>query len=231
MNDAWIAAVKDGDLSSVMRQLAENPGLATLTDKRFDTINGRCDVFPLRFAASQNNREIAAALLQAGADVNARDPHGNMLQAADAVEMLDFLVENGADVNGVGYESGNAVILASYKAQVEKLKRLIAHRANVNQPSVDDGRTALHVAAGWGYKGDDSLTIIRLLLGSGADIDVRDKREQTPLHWAVQEGNRDAIELLVQRGADRSIRDSDGKAPLDYTDNDDIAALLKAGAG
>jgi ankyrin repeat protein len=217
MNDAWVSALKDGDLISVKRQLAANPSLATQTDRRLDTINGRCDVFPLRFAVSQNNREMAAALLDAGADANARDPHGNMLQAADAAEMVDLLVEHGADVNGSGYESGNAVILASFKAQIEKLERLIAHGADVNRPAANDGRTALHVAAGWGYKGERSLTVIRILLASGADIDARDMQRQTPLHWAAQEGNRDAAELLVQNGADQTVRDNGGKAPVDYS--------------
>jgi cytohesin len=230
MNDAWISALRGGDLNSVRRQLAENPSLATTPDRRLDTINGRCDVFPLRFAASQNNRAIALDLLEAGADVNAQDAHGNMLQAADAVEMVDLLVERGADVNGLGYESGNAVILASFKAQTEKLERLIAHGADVNRPAADDGRTALHVAAGWGYKGERSLTVIRLLLASGADVNARDQRQQTPLHWAAHEGNKDAAELLVQNGADRSLRDCDGKAPVDYTDNDDLSALLRADA-
>jgi cytohesin len=230
MNDPWISALRGGDLSSVKRQLAENPCLATTPDRRLDTINGRCDVFPLRFAASQNNGDIALALLEAGADVNARDPHGNMLQAADAVEMVDLLVERGADVNGRGYESGNAVILASFKAQTEKLERLIAHGADVNRPAADDGRTALHVAAGWGYKGERSLTVIRMLLSSGADINARDEQQQTPLHWAAQEGNKDAAELLVQNGADRTVRDSAGKTPGDCTDDDDLSALLKAAA-
>ena len=228
MNEAWISALKTGDVSTVKRQLAANPGLATRPDRRLDTINGRCDVFPLRFAVAQNNRELATALVEAGADVNARDPHGNMLQAADAVELVDWLIDRGADVNGTGYESGNAVILASFKAQIEKIHRLIAHGANVNQPAGDDGRTALHVASGWGYKGDRSLAVISLLLENGADINARDKRNQTPLHWAVQERNRGAVELLLRRGADRSCHDSDGKVPLDYSEDEAVTALLKA---
>lgn len=230
MNDAWIAALKAGDIGTVKRQLAGNPNLATQPDQRLDTINGRCAVFPLRFAVSQNNRELAAALVEAGADVNVRDPHGNMLQAADALELVDWLIERGADVNGTGYESGNAVILASFKAQTDKLLRLIAHGANVNQPAGDDGRTALHVAVGWGYKGDKSLTVIHLLLDHGADINARDSRRQTPLHWAVQERNRDAVELLLKRGADRAFRDSDGKVPLDYSEDEAITGMLKADA-
>ncbi len=229
MSEAWISALRGGDLSAVKRQLAENPSFASTPDRRLDTINGRCDVFPLRFAVSENSHEIAVALLNAGADVNARDLHGNMLQAAGTVEMVDFLVENGADVNAMGYESGNAVILASYKAQTEKLERLIAHGADVNQPAVNDGRTALHVAAGWGYKGTSSLTVIRVLLKNGADINARDKAQQTPLHWAVQEGNKDTVEFLLQNGADRSIYDSEGKTPLDYSENEEISTLLKTG--
>ena len=116
--------------------------------------------------------------------------------------MVDLLVENGADVDGLGYEGGNAVILSSYFVEIEKLERLIFHGANVNSPATsDDRRTALHVAAGFGYKGPESLKVIRILLDNGADADSLDHKGQTPLHWAVVHKNADAIPILVEAGA------------------------------
>lgn len=48
---------------------------------------------------------------------------------------------------------------------------------------------------------------LRLLIGVPAV-------QQTPLHVAVIQGNRDAIRLLRNAGADPTIRDSAGMIPM-----------------
>ena len=44
-------------------------------------------------------------------------------------------------------------------------------------------------------------TVCRLLLDAGADVNVRDGRECTPLHYAAARQNQKLIALLLSRGA------------------------------
>ncbi|MEM9220393.1 MAG: ankyrin repeat domain-containing protein [Cyanobacteria bacterium P01_F01_bin.150] len=70
--------------------------------------------------------------------------------------------------------------------------------------------TALHVAAA-----HIKLTeFTRLLLDKGADVNIRNRFGETPLHEAVQNFNEAAIPLLLAAGADINAEDDKGKTPL-----------------
>jgi hypothetical protein len=70
---------------------------------------------------------------------------------------------------------------------------------------------------------------IRTLLDSGADPNVRDKDNNTPLIVAIM--NPEVIDLLLAAGADPNIPSEDGCTPLHCTANPDtISLLLAAGA-
>jgi uncharacterized protein len=47
---------------------------------------------------------------------------------------------------------------------------------------------------------------LRLLLSFGADVNQRGVNDYTPLHTAVSERNRRAVEILLAAGADPDIR-------------------------
>ena len=60
----------------------------------------------------------------------------------------------------------------------------------------DNSHTALHDAAYLGLS-----TVCRLLLDAGADVNERDGRECTPLHYAAARQNQKLIALLLSQGA------------------------------
>lgn len=53
------------------------------------------------------------------------------------------------------------------------------------------------------------------LLSHGADMDVQDQRDMTPLLLAAREGCRDAVAILLNSGADRHIADDKGRVARD----------------
>ncbi len=89
-------------------------------------------------------------------------------------------------------------------SDVEKL--LKANPGMANAPD-QAGNTPLHHAAGFG-----SLATVKLLLDKGADVDAKNKRASTPLHWAIP--NEAKVRLLLERGATVNKAQADGRTPL-----------------
>ena len=74
-----------------------------------------------------------------------------------------------------------------------------------------DEWTALQYAAMNGQ-----ISIVKFLLGKGADINTKDKMERTPLHWACRFNNEKVTELLVEyKPLDPKAEDKEHNTPLD----------------
>ena len=56
-------------------------------------------------------------------------------------------------------------------------------------------------------------TVIKLL-DSGEDVNQRDEKGYTALHWAAAEISTHTAALLIERGADVNARDNKGRTPL-----------------
>jgi ankyrin repeat protein len=110
-------------------------------------------------------------------------------------DMLELLLARGADPNRTG--PGGATALMWAVPDVEKMRRLISHGANVNARS-DTDRTALLVAAS--YPG--TVTHIQLLLDRGADLRAEDRGGSTALSLAIRSASVDVVRFLVDKGLD-----------------------------
>ncbi|MCU1327692.1 MAG: Planctomycete cytochrome [Bryobacterales bacterium] len=69
------------------------------------------------------------------------------------------------------------------------------------------GSTVLHHAAGFG-----SVAALKLLIAKGADVNAKNRRGSTPLHWAVREEAK--VRVLLEKGAAVDARQADGRTPL-----------------
>jgi ankyrin repeat protein len=89
-----------------------------------------------------------------------------------------------------------------------ELKRLIAARADVNEPQPDD-TTALHWAA---YHGDTAAA--SALLRAKAKPDARTGTGMTPLAMAAEAGHEEMVRLLLKARADPNLTLTNGETPL-----------------
>lgn len=69
-------------------------------------------------------------------------------------------------------------------------------------------RTPLHWAAA---KGNEDVA--ELLIGQGADVNAKDEKGRTPLHYI---DDKDTAELLIAKGADVSAKGKYGNTPLHH---------------
>jgi ankyrin repeat protein len=138
-------------------------------------------------------------LLKAGANPNIADADGTpALMAATlfgGADLVKLLLDRGADPNRSGVGGTTALMWAV--PNLEKVRLLVAHGANVNARSETD-RTAFLVSASY----PRTLDVLRLLLDRGADLRAQDRAGATALALAVRSADVDVVRFLVERGLD-----------------------------
>ncbi|MBN1505865.1 MAG: ankyrin repeat domain-containing protein [Sedimentisphaerales bacterium] len=124
--------------------------------------------------------------------------------------IVEFLVDNGADVNATDMNGETALHHASRKGDLEVVSLLLQQGASVNATN-HKGQTALHlVASGKNWE------IVGQLLSSGANAHIRDRYDNTVLgnalslgdNWWPKDVDWGGIELLARyhiAGADATL--------------------------
>jgi ankyrin repeat protein len=203
---AVVGAIQTGDLGSLTRLLSENPGLASATisggDGMSRTLLHVATDWPGHFP---NGAAIVAALMEAGAEVDARfiGPHSetplHWAASSDDVEVLDALIDAGADIEAPGAVIGGATPLADAVAfgQWQAARRLVERGA----------RTTLWQAAALGL-----MARVEEYFGAAPPV----LEEITNAFWcACHGGQLRSAEYLLDRSADLDWIGHDGLTPLD----------------
>jgi uncharacterized protein len=190
-----ISASEKGDVKTIEALLKKDVYIHTQDGE------GRC---ALVAAAYKNYLDIADLLINAGADVNMKD---NTLQSAYLIstsdgftELLKKTLKAGADVHCTDSYNGTGLIRAADRGHVEIIRELLKTDIRVNHVN-RLGWTALLEAIILGDGGKRHTEVVRLLVDSGADVNLADKDRVTPLAHAKSKGYADIIKILENSGA------------------------------
>ncbi|KAJ6477191.1 ankyrin repeat-containing domain protein [Mycena vitilis] len=141
------------------------------------------------------------ALVRKGVQIDALgDETGTTaLQAASSqgnVDVVSFLLENGADINARGGKFGSAVQAAAQEGQLDAVRLLINKGAIFNCQDVTDG-DALQRASRGGHN-----EVVRFLIDAGANVNARCGYYGCALQAASKKGAMDVVQLLLDAGAE-----------------------------
>lgn len=146
---------------------------------------------------------IARVLIDAGADVNAKDgiqDSAFLYAGAEGFdEILKMTIDAGADVTSTNRYGGTALIPASEHGHVSTVKILIA--AGVPVDHVNDlGWTAMHEAIVLNDGGPAQVETVGLLLEAGADPDITDREGRTSRELALEHGHDEIVAVIDAAG-------------------------------
>ncbi|EMP34624.1 Neurogenic locus notch like protein 1 [Chelonia mydas] len=182
----------------------------------------------LHLAARYSRSDAAKRLLEASADANIQDNMGrtplHAAVSADAQGVFQILIRNRAtDLDARMHDGTTPLILAARLAVEGMLEDLINCHADVN--AVDDlGKSALHWAAAV-----NNVEAAVVLLKNGANKDMQNNKEETPLFLAAREGSYETAKVLLDHFANRDITDHMDRLPRDIAQermHHDIVRLL-----
>lgn len=141
------------------------------------------------------------------------------------VEMVQLLLERGADVNSQNEKGASALFYASMEGHIDIAKLLLDKGADVNATTFRN-ETALSVAVSNSQQNE----IVKLLLNRGAKVKIEGKPlPSNLLTIPIMSSDIELIELLLDKGA-LNLTDITGKTPLNVAleqkDRENIVQLL-----
>ncbi len=144
----------------------------------------------LHRAVRRGHKELTSLLLERGCDPRTKDASGrSALSLCPDAEMADVMIGKW------GHKMLCNLVAAGQADQVGKLIQ------EINQPALLDdktsGKTALHYAVA-----RNDFTMVNVLIRAGANTQVTDGKEQSPLVQAVRAGHQDLVRFLLDNGAD-----------------------------
>ena len=239
-NSALIIASVNGD-TEMVRMLIEHKIDVNRADNNGDTALTR--------VSANGNKEMVELLIEHGADINhTTNNHGTALTIASEnnhPKIVELLLRYGVIMPAEAQER-NVIFDAG---SITSLRRavIMGDRENVNQ--LLNQRTTL-VSRVMGYlSGHASHThtllhwaiahnnhdLAQFLLNKGFNnINVQDEQGNTPLHYALRNGNGDIIGLLLDRNAEVNSKNNQKNTPLHLAAQAGTIAvvkrLMKAGA-
>ena len=167
-------------------------------------------------------------LLDEGADID-MTLQRTALHAAAAngnLEIVDLLIERGADVNLKDIHGRVPMFVALAEHQPEVAARLAEADTNPNVRTVD-GSTLLMAAVR-----AEEVQLVQWALDHGTDVNAirPEKNNATALILAARKGNAEIVSLLLAAGADPDVANHEGETALDIAKGKKVKELLQTTA-
>ena len=157
-------------------------------------------------AAYSNDVDAARELIDAGADVNAKDETVQSAyliatsEVGDDPALLELTLANGAEVRSLDSYDGTGLIRAADRGYTTIVARLLETDIEIDHVN-RLGWTALLEAIILGGGDGAHTEVVRLLVEAGVDVNLADGQGVTPLAHAEQQGYDEIAAILRDAGA------------------------------
>ena len=222
LNHDWLENASIDDIKTEIKNCAN----INITNEDGDT--------PLLIAIQYRcSLDIIQALLDAGADVNAKcgtSMHTPLMAAVfwggiatflDGSEVLNLLIKYGADINAKDWENETPLVWAYNN--IEATQILLNNNADINVKNDMDIPIFHKISRLTKYP-----EIIKMLIKHGADINAKDTIGETALmRAALFNKNPQITQTLIEEGADIYARNDFGENIVDIAKNNENSEVYE----
>ena len=231
-------AVNSGDLELLKGIITENGSMLEtkndlgLSPLNLAAVNGNMDVFNylvkagadikttdregsnlLHNATANNHLKLVKYLVEElKFDVNSTDnlQMTPLMFASEKgnYELLNYLIDKGADINAATPNKTNVLMLSAYGGNLDVVKRLLDLGLDINERN-DYGAAVITYAA---YRGH--LDIVEYLIEQGADYHIFSHSGESPLSWAIVARRFEVADFLLEKGMDINMVNERGQTPI-----------------
>ncbi len=165
-------------------------------------------------ACEKRNFGLVKYLIEKGANVNTKDKYDITLlhyacKNKDHV-IVEYLLEKGANINSEGCHKWTALHIVCELGFYDLAQYLIEQGANIFAED-SEKLSPLYVTC---IGSTPNISIIKLLLKKGADINARGYNNNTLLHVACERAFNKVIEFLIKKGAHLNVKNNAEATPL-----------------
>ena len=216
MNNALLSCVLKKDIKT----------LRDILDKNTNDISADDMLYASLHAASTTTRDLVNVFLSKGVHIN------DILTEAvkhSFRSATDTLIEMGGNVN---CEHGGYTLttLAAIQHDTDCMKKLLQYGAQLNLKTVN-GDTCLTCVA---QHFNDYTKEVQYLIEKGADVNLSNDKDETPLYVAAKYGNDATLRVLLSLGAEINHQNCYGETALMIASENHasecVLSLLQCGA-
>ncbi|XP_041780909.1 protein phosphatase 1 regulatory subunit 12B-like isoform X3 [Anopheles merus] len=176
---------------------------------------------PLHAAATCGHLNLVKILIARGANLLAVNADGNMpYDICDDEEALDY-IEAEMSKRGVTQELIDETRAATETQMLHDLQDIALQGGDLEIPD-PQGATPLHIASANGY-----TRVVEFLLEHHTSTDAVDNDLWTPVHAAACWGHLEVLEMLAQSGADLNAKNKNDETPSDICEDPEIRERIE----
>nr|CAB3221772.1 ankyrin repeat domain-containing protein 27-like [Phallusia mammillata] len=216
--------IRDGDKSGVQRFLRQAESLRNLHEH--DKCHPLCECAKCLKLTQGNNGHG----LKSQVSVTTRDDKGRCALHIAATtgkhELVDVLVEFGADLNATDYHGCTPLHSASAEGSQSVMFLLLHHGANANAED-NNNNTPLHLACLGGHEGCVKALLYFDPISVIVKINPTNDCGDTPLHIAAKWGYVKIVQALMEYQANPKLKNRKNLTPFDVSHNSDVTNTLR----
>lgn len=210
----------------LLKQAHSNPKLIDLVVKSVSDIDELDDNQKtlLCYACIDGHFDVAKALIDANANVNAQNNESSPLQFASArgsLDIVELLISSNADVNYQDKNGFTVLHWASTQGKTSILDSLLKAGADLNKKDKTE-KSIIHTASDKGFP-----EMVLAILEKGVDPNSVDKEKNTPLHFAALSGHDKVVRILLEQTSNKNPHNNEQRTPIHFASRGDQPAVIE----